>query len=535
MLKNLPATMLLLTLAPTAAASATVAHPLRVAEGPPVQHISVDSAGRHIAHAGYPPRSAQIPSSPAQAVCPLPAPSLLTPAQGETSSDLEYPRFAWAVVPGTQRFLFQISATNAFTRPIATDEARQFPASDETTVFHHASLVLQPLRTYFWRVASICNDGSIGVFAEARSFNTGVRSTTPCELPPPALLAPANGSLLSTLTPSTTIGTLPAVTEYNVEGSLNPGFAVIERAISVRWIGTRPDKNPRLIYPATDNLQPNTMYYWRARSVCAATDQLGPVSETFTFTTGGAAELPPSPGLIAPEDGATTGSIRVVFTFSPVPTATTYHLRVGNMTRFLTETTTSMFLNPSTQFNLAVRAANATGLGPWSATRVFTTPVDVYSTDITPAGGGVVSPSGAISVVFPPGAVSSNTTVNYRLLSLPNRNINGFAFANRAFELTASAGGQTVTTFAKPYTLTVGYSDVDLAAAGITDTAKLNLYFWDPSSARWQAVLPCAGCAVNTGTKTLTAVLDHFTEFMLAVQTGDPSPAWRVYLPNVAK
>ena len=56
------------------------------------------------------------------------------------------------------------------------------------------------------------------------------------------------------------------------------------------------------------------------------------------------------------------------------------------------------------------------------------------------------------------------------------------------------------------------YDNAELEAAGITDTTKLNLYFWNGT--QWKGILPCAGCSVNTADKTVTAVLDHFTELM---------------------
>jgi hypothetical protein len=63
--------------------------------------------------------------------------------------------------------------------------------------------------------------------------------------------------------------------------------------------------------------------------------------------------------------------------------------------------------------------------------------------------------------------------------------------------------------------MVLNYDPSDLLAAGIDCPTKLNLLFWD--GAAWQPILPCAGCSLDTTNHKLTIVLDHFTEFTLAV------------------
>jgi hypothetical protein len=67
---------------------------------------------------------------------------------------------------------------------------------------------------------------------------------------------------------------------------------------------------------------------------------------------------------------------------------------------------------------------------------------------------------------------------------------------------------------------------MQLAALGIAK-ADLNLLFWDGSA--WVHVLPCGG-GVNTANNTLTAKLDHFTEFALAGSIASDVKS-KVYLP----
>jgi hypothetical protein len=90
-----------------------------------------------------------------------------------------------------------------------------------------------------------------------------------------------------------------------------------------------------------------------------------------------------------------------------------------------------------------------------------------------------------------------------------------------------------ITQYAQPYTLTISYTDEQLAALGV-DQASLNLAFWNGSA--WVNLLPCAGCGVDTVNNRLAAVLDHFNEFAL-LGAGRPAGDGksRVYLPAVRR
>ncbi len=136
------------------------------------------------------------------------------------------------------------------------------------------------------------------------------------------------------------------------------------------------------------------------------------------------------------------------------------------------------------------------------------------STQISPAGGGTLdSPDGHVHIDFPAGAVTSTTTITYIGQPAPAHALGSFRFAGRSFTLEATAGGQPITRFTHPFTLTLTYADADWQAAGITDENQLNLYYWDGSS--WVGLLPCDGCSLNTVNNRLMAVLDHLTEFGL--------------------
>jgi trimeric autotransporter adhesin len=190
----------------------------------------------------------------------------------------------------------------------------------------------------------------------------------------------------------------------------------------------------------------------------------------------------------------------------------------------LTDTAAFSWNTPGTR-TITVTASNSNGsIG--TDTHIITI---VDAPRITPANGGVATFPG-LTLTFLPGAVSTPVNIIYAPLSMPAHPLGGTFTSLRVFSLEArDSNYQLVTHFAKPYTLTISYTDEQLAALGV-DEADLNLAFWDGSN--WVNVLPCAGCGVDTTNNRLTAVLDHFTEF--ALLSGVPAAGdakSRVYLP----
>lgn len=149
---------------------------------------------------------------------------------------------------------------------------------------------------------------------------------------------------------------------------------------------------------------------------------------------------------------------------------------------------------------------------------------------ITPANGGQVADADGTKVNFPAGAVAKDTRIDYTPQFASNKpQPNGYRLI-RSFRLEGvDANGAKVTKFDKSYTLTVPYSDAQLRAAGVTDPTKLNVAYWDGQ--KWVNILPCNGCKVDTAAKTVTVVLDHFTEFALIGQAS----SYTVHLPIVKK
>lgn len=166
--------------------------------------------------------------------------------------------------------------------------------------------------------------------------------------------------------------------------------------------------------------------------------------------------------------------------------------------------------------------------------------------NVTPAAGGIVTGGNGVKINFPAGAVTEDSMISLATLPGPVEGLPNEQKALYGFRATATTlNGQLITQFAKPYTLQVPYTDAQLAAAGITDPVQLNLAFWNGNA--WVAMLPCAGCSVDTANKLITVVADHFTDFALIGKVTntnpgeDPgenpgeTPANQIFLPLVVR
>lgn len=142
----------------------------------------------------------------------------------------------------------------------------------------------------------------------------------------------------------------------------------------------------------------------------------------------------------------------------------------------------------------------------------------------TATGGVITAPDEKLTVLFPSGAVTTPVSVTVVNVAAP---IVDAGFAGIAFSIEATdASGNDVTSFQQPLVITINYSEADLQNAGITDELSLNLYYWDDE--QWVAILPCAGCQIDTVQNTITVTVDHLTLF--AVRKAN-----RLLLPLVVR
>jgi hypothetical protein len=140
---------------------------------------------------------------------------------------------------------------------------------------------------------------------------------------------------------------------------------------------------------------------------------------------------------------------------------------------------------------------------------------------ITPAGGEVNTADGSASLVFPAGAVSGPTTVSISsTLDLPMQPGEG-QIAVRTVAINArTADGQPLVRFDQPYTLTLTYSDTQLAALDL-DEASLSAIYLDGQS--WAKPPICVGCGVDMAANRFTLSLNRVTTIALVGKPAAPT------------
>lgn len=177
------------------------------------------------------------------------------------------------------------------------------------------------------------------------------RTTSPCSVAP-TLISPTNLSVLDTLVPALVYfrGTHP-VSYTQVLIADNPG---LDGAIRYGcYGGTQGPRELRLF----DNLEPATMYYWRAQDVCGSTRS--PHSPSFSFRTGSGGTILDPPALVSPADGAAGIGQEVTATWTSVPGAVGYQVRRNGVLYHPSATSIVLSsLQPNTTYDWHVRSYN---------------------------------------------------------------------------------------------------------------------------------------------------------------------------------
>ncbi len=131
---------------------------------------------------------------------------------------------------------------------------------------------------------------------------------------------------------------------------------------------------------------------------------------------------------------------------------------------------------------------------------------------ITSAGGVLNSTDGLVRLEVPPGAVTSPLTVTYQLLA--TQTVTGFISLKPFFELIATdIKGNEITQFNRELILQVQYDET-----GSLDKKEenLQLYYLDQVRSSW---IPISS-TLNVDSNTLTATLNHFTQFAVLAAGG---------------
>ena len=175
--------------------------------------------------------------------CAVRPPALLKPAQGVVSNDRNNPIFEWEVVPAAAEYIFQLAEDEAFQTVLVTERDVNRPGEDP--VFYMAIWFLDKNHTYYWRVASVCDDGQLGAFSSVASFTMGSGAgNVPCTLAPPAMKSPVDGEQTDTLIPPFVWNSVPAGHEYRWQLAATDQFT--EVIDSSRSVGINPTVVPTL-------------------------------------------------------------------------------------------------------------------------------------------------------------------------------------------------------------------------------------------------------------------------------------------------
>jgi oligopeptide transport system substrate-binding protein len=163
--------------------------------------------------------------------------------------------------------------------------------------------------------------------------------------------------------------------------------------------------------------------------------------------------------------------------------------------------------------------------GYWQALYKNWRIVSTVTATITSTGGTVSSPDGDVSVDFPPDTVSDTAAVTYTTFQLPPSPPTGtFSFAGNGFdmEMTDLTSGAPITTFVKPVTVTINYTEGDLAGR---DESTLKVWYWNGSAWVDDGITTVERDLVNN---RLVLQIEHLTKFGLFGQR-------RIMLPLVLK
>ncbi len=144
-----------------------------------------------------------------------------------------------------------------------------------------------------------------------------------------------------------------------------------------------------------------------------------------------------------------------------------------------------------------------------------------------------------INVSVPTGAVTQTASIYCSLIDTANlQPPYGLKFVGTVFELDANLDPVNVTpgsiSFNKPVTLSVSYTDQQLASAGITDEQQLKLYRYEPLLNDWRPVgfRPNETQTLDVNNNIITATVLGFSRFG---SMGRIANLTKIFLPIIAR
>ena len=309
-------------------------------------------------------------------------PTLISPTNGATGVARPV-TLTWHAVSSATCYLVQVAPDTAFNT-----------ATSYTFVPTTASQQVSYLKAntlYYWRVRAVAGSSILmSDWSTVWSFTTAKETPPPPPAPPavPTLTSPTNGTTGVARPVTLTWNAVSGATCYLVQVSPGNNFT-----------GTATIQ----VYPTTaqstlSQLNANTVYYWRVRSVevvtSAASGQtlMSDWSSVWSFTTAGSTPTPAlaAPVLTAPATGALNIAQPVKLTWQGVTNATSYLVEVAvndntfstlSVSQTVTTTAYQLHSLPVAVYYWRVKAFGANGTvkleSPWSTIWSFT-PAKAY-------------------------------------------------------------------------------------------------------------------------------------------------------------
>lgn len=292
----------------------------------------------------------------------VPGLELVSPQNG---SSLKYnrPAFDWNDYAGAIGYQIQVSKSAGFGTTLINVTVNGAANSQYT-----ATKNLPAKTLLYWRVRAKLSATKYSAWSSVFTFTTANPPSVP------VLVSPANGALLTNLTPTLdwSDSTVPAGTtfsHYQLQLDDNSDF-----------LSTILDTNLGVSTLAMGPLNSNMRYYWRVR----AWNTNGDYSAWSAVRSFREAILAPT--LLSPIGGATVGSLKPLFDWSDVIGATGYTIQVSLSSNFGTLTINVSINTPTSQYMHSsklqagklyywrVRANGPNGPSVWSLVATFYTP-----------------------------------------------------------------------------------------------------------------------------------------------------------------
>jgi hypothetical protein len=224
------------------------------------------------------------------------------------------------------------------------------------------------------------------------------RNYRPCTAVP-TLISPANGTILTTITPLLVWddGGDPNTPVCFTDLSKSPAFSPLVTSVM-------SDVQGQSQWRSSTNLSPSTTYYWRARLHCGS--EYGPYTPVWTFTTGSGGTIVPAPILLAPGNGSGVPATTVTLRWSPVSGAVDYGVawrklgQGGYSYSWVEDTETAKSLLASTTYEWWVSARNDYAIGAASPKWQFTTSAGAPAESTEDANRSWMVENGGATMVF---------------------------------------------------------------------------------------------------------------------------------------